>query len=86
MSTIRRSFCFTDSDRQLFLHRVSSFFSRYVANIHLEKLDVSDLFQAVHFLTLEASAFLQVPNTAGNVIFFLCCKRCVLLSNDINLG
>jgi hypothetical protein len=47
-------------DLELFTYRVSTFFTRYVSSVHLERQDISDLFQAVHFLTLDASSFLQV--------------------------
>lgn len=43
-------------DKELFCRRVSTFFSRYVSAIHLERQDVSDLFQ-VHFLSSILSSF-----------------------------
>jgi hypothetical protein len=62
---------------ELFSRRVSAFFSRYVSAIHLERQDVSDLFQAVHFLTLEASAFLQVQSFVHRIEDeFPCIETC----------
>ena len=65
-------------DLQLFSQRVSNFFHRYVASIHLERQDVSDLFPAVHFLTLDSSAFLQVQSFVHRVEDeFACIETCV---------
>lgn len=65
-------------DLEIFCRRVSTFFSRYVASVHIERQDVSDLFPAVHFLTLDSSAFLQVQSFVHRIEDeFACIETCV---------
>ena len=61
-------------DKELFCRRVSTFFSRYVSTIHLERQDVSDLFQVkkklvtVHILQTSFESALLKNNTTLKIL------------------